>query len=217
MKIKMYLTLVLSFFLMTNSVFSESRYVTERMRITLRAGPDISYKVRGLVSSGESVEMLERREKWTRVETSDGKDGWVMSRFLTTDIPKKDLLERLEKDYQRLKNISKTNNKENDSLKKENRDIKRELSKKVLELKALKEKYDKLNEGCKKYTELKKNHDKVSNQINHQQSELAKLKEEKAVLESNQLFWGFGLALGVLAVGFMIGKSSQRKRTTRLI
>lgn len=202
---------------MTTVVFSESRYVTERMRITLRAGPDISYKVRGFVNSGDSVEIIDSREKWTNVETSDGKDGWVMTRFLSTDVPKKDLLERLEKDYQRLKEKSKTYNMENGNLKKENNDIKSELSKKVIELKALKEKYDKLNKGCQKYTELKKEHDQVSEQINQRQSELVKLKEEKAVLESNQLFWGFGLALGVLAVGFMIGKSSQRKRSGRLI
>jgi len=200
-----------------NTAFSESRYVTERMRITLRTGPDVSYKVIGLVSSGESVDIIDRGAEWTRVETSEGRVGWVMTRFLTTDIPKKDLLVRLENEHERLKKKSKSYATENANLVKENKDIKRELSKKVLGLKALKEKYDNLEKGCQKYADLKKTHDLMTNEMNQRQQELIQLKEEKAVLESNQLFWGFGLALGILAVGFIIGKSSQRKRSGRLI
>ena len=203
--------------LILSTAFSETRYVTERMRITLRTGPDVSYKVLGLVSSGDSVEILDKGDEWTRVETSDSKVGWVMTRFLTTDIPKKDLLERLENNHERLKEKSKSYAVENANLVKENKDIKSELSKKVLELKSLKEKYDHLEKGCQQYAKLKQTHDKMTKKMNQHQQELVQLKEEKAVLESNQLFWGFGMALGVLAVGFIIGKSSQRKRSGRLV
>ncbi|MBF0449869.1 MAG: TIGR04211 family SH3 domain-containing protein [Candidatus Magnetomorum sp.] len=216
MKMKMFLFFVVTCLLLVTTAFSETRYVTERMRITLRTGPDVSYKVVGLVNSGEPVEIIESLEEWTRVETSESKVGWVMTRFLSTDIPKKDLLERLEKEHEKLKEKSTSLASENENLIKENKDINRELSKKVLELKALKEKYDTLDKGCQKYTALKKTHDQISQQMDQRQAELVQLKEEKAILESNQLFWGFGLALGVLAVGFIIGKSSQRKRSGRL-
>jgi len=201
---------------MSASAYAENRYVTERMRITLRTGPDVSYKVIGLVASGESVDLIEESHKWSRVETDEGKIGWVMTRFLTTDIPKSDLLEKLQKDHEQLKDKTKSVANENEKLKTENKDIKKELSKKVIELKKLSDAYENLNKGCQKYKELKNKHNKVSDAMKEQQEELVQLKQEKAVLESYQLFWGFGMALAVLAVGFFIGKSSQKKRSNRL-
>ncbi|ETR74124.1 MAG: SH3 domain protein [Candidatus Magnetoglobus multicellularis str. Araruama] len=215
MKISVYFVLTCCLFI-TTMAYSENRYVTERMRITLRTGPDVSYKVIGLVGSGESVELLEGREQWSRVETEDGKVGWVMTRFLSTDTPKSDLLETLQKEHERLKNKAKSYADENSKLKTENLDIKKELSKKVIEFNQLNQRYEALNKGCQKYKELKIEHDKVAGEMKKRQAELVQLKEEKAVLESNQLFWGFGLALGVLAAGFMIGKTSQKKRSGRL-
>jgi SH3 domain protein len=186
------------------------------MRITLRTGPDVSYKVIGLVGSGESVDLIEERQKWSRVETDDGKIGWVMTRFLTADIPKSDLLEKLKKEHERLQGKTKLFASENKKLKAENKDIKKELSIKVIEFKKLSQSYDNLNKGCQQYKDLKIKHDRVMNDIRNQQKELIQLKQEKAVLESYQLFWGFGIALGILAAGFIIGKSSQKKRSGRL-
>jgi len=215
MQISFYCLLLTCIFL-SASAYSENRYVTERMRITLRSGPDVSYKVLGLVGSGESVDLIEESQKWSRVETDDGKMGWVMTRFLTTDIPKSDLLEKLQKEHERLKDKTKSYANENEKLKTENKDIKKELSKKVIELKKLTNSYENLNKGCQKYKELKTKHSKISDEMKDQQKELIQLKQEKAVLESYQLFWGFGMALGVLAAGFFIGKSSQKKRSSRL-
>jgi len=186
------------------------------MRITLRTGPDVSYKVIGLVGSGESVDLIEESHKWSRVETDDNKVGWVMTRFLTTDIPKSDLLNKLKKEHESLKEKTKRYANENEKLKTENKDIKKELSTKVIELKKLSDSYDNLNKGCQKYKNLKIKHAKITDEMTNQQKELIQLKQEKAVLESYQLFWGFFMALGVLAVGFIIGKSSQKKRSGRL-
>jgi len=216
MKMKISFYCLLLCILLTASVYSENRYVTERMRITLRTGPDISYKVIGLVGSGESVDLIEERHKWSRVETDAGKIGWVMTRFLTTDIPKSDLLEKLQKDHERLKDKTKLLAKENEKLISENKDIKNELSKKVIELKKKTDAFNHLNEGCQEYKELTIKHKKMTEEVKNQQKELIALKQEKAVLESYQLFWGFFMALAVLAVGFIIGKSSQKKRSGRL-
>lgn len=214
--VKIFFYCLLTCILLIASAYSENRYVTERMRITLRTGPDVSYKVIGLVGSGESVDLIEERQKWSRVETDDAKIGWVMTRFLTTDIPKSDLLEKLQKEHERLKGKTKIFASENEKLKAENKDIKKELSIKVIELKKLSESYDKLNKGCQQYKDLKIKHDKMTNDMKNQQKEFIQLKEEKAVLESYQLFWGFGMALSILAIGFIIGKTSQKKRSGRL-
>jgi len=214
LKISLYCFLICIFLIALS--YAENRYVTERMRITLRTGPDVSYKVIGLVGSGESVDLIDESDQWSRVETDQGKVGWVMTRFLTTDIPKSDLLTKLQKEHEHLKENTKAFANENEKLKTENTDIKKELSKKVIELKKLTDAYDNLNKGCQQYKELKNKHDKITDEITKQQKELNQLKQEKAVLESYQLFWGFGMALAVLALGFIIGKTSQKKRTGRL-
>jgi len=216
MKMRISLNCLFIGILLTASLYAENRYVTERMRITLRTGPDVSYKVIGLVASGESVHLIEESHKWSRVETDEGKRGWVMTRFLTTDIPKSDLLETLKKNHERLKEKTRLLSDENKKLKTENSDINKALSKKVMELKKLTETYENLNKGCQKYKELKLKHKRVTDSMKNQQKELIQLKQEKAVLESYQLFWGFGMALAILAAGFILGKTSQKKRTGRL-
>jgi len=216
MKIKISFYCLFICILLTVSAYSDNRYVTDRMRITLRAGPDVSYKVIGLVNSGESVELIEERQKWSRVETDDGKVGWVMTRFLTADIPKSDLLEKLQKEHESLKGKTKRFANENEKLKSDNSDIKKELNKTVIELKNKSDAFENLNKGCQKYKELKIKHEKFTEEMKNQQKELNQIKQEKAVLESYQFFWGFGMALAVLAIGFIIGKTSQKKRTARL-
>jgi len=216
MKTKTFFFLFFICLFIANIAYSENRYVTERMRITLRTGPDVSYKVIGLIGSGETVDVLESTDEWSRVVSNDDKRGWVMTRFLTTDVPTQDLLDSLKRDHERLKEQSKKYADENQVLKNENKDIKQELSKKVNEVKTLTQKYDALNSGCQKYKTLKVEHEKMVTEMEDRQAELVQLKQEKAILESNQLFWGFGLALGVLAAGFIIGKTSQRKRSGRL-
>lgn len=50
--------------------------------VNMRSGPGTDSKTVGQVQRGDLLRTLEQRKGWTRVETQDGKVGWVSRDFL---------------------------------------------------------------------------------------------------------------------------------------
>lgn len=51
-------------------------------QVNLRQGPDVGTESLGLLSLGDSVEVLEAEGDWLRVRTEVGQEGWVAAQFL---------------------------------------------------------------------------------------------------------------------------------------
>jgi SH3 domain protein len=72
--------------LMVQPAWATRAYVTDSFEITLRTGPSNENKVIAIISTGQTVEILETREGWSYVRLlngeEDNKEGWVLSRFL---------------------------------------------------------------------------------------------------------------------------------------
>ena len=76
------------------------RYVTDELAIALREGPSGEAPTRGVLTSGARVQLLERRESsgYARVRMGDGKEAWILERYLTKEPIARTRLERAEKD-----------------------------------------------------------------------------------------------------------------------
>jgi SH3 domain protein len=76
------------------------RYVTDELAIALRDGPSGEAGTRGVLTSGARVQLLERRESsgYARVRTSDGREAWILERYLTQEPIARTRVERAEKD-----------------------------------------------------------------------------------------------------------------------
>lgn len=63
---------------------AETRYVTDEFEITMRSGTSTSNSIVKMLKSGEAVTVLEDdlATQYTLVEAGDGKQGYVLSRFL---------------------------------------------------------------------------------------------------------------------------------------
>jgi SH3 domain protein len=66
----------------------ETGYITDVFEVTMRSGTSTSNSIVRMLRSGEAVTILEEDQatQYTLVETKDGKQGYVLSRFLM-DIP----------------------------------------------------------------------------------------------------------------------------------
>ena len=76
-------------------------YVTDVFEVTMRSGTSTSNSIVRMLGSGEALTVLEEDlvSQYTLVETQDGKQGYVLSRFLM-DIPAaKQTLKELEQSY----------------------------------------------------------------------------------------------------------------------
>jgi len=62
----------------------ETRYVSDQLEVTLRTGKSIRHQIIKLLPSGTPVEVLETDPDsgYTRVRTRDGKEGWMITRYL---------------------------------------------------------------------------------------------------------------------------------------
>jgi SH3 domain protein len=73
--------------------------VSENFEITMRTGPGTDRKIISLVQSGKALEVLEKGEEWSMVRTLNGKEGWVLNRYLTASQPCAMVLDRVRQDY----------------------------------------------------------------------------------------------------------------------
>lgn len=78
-----YLLLLLVFVLAGNAA-AETRYVSDMLEITMRNGKGTSYGITRMLRSGTPVQVIEvdKEAGYSKVRTSSGKEGWVLSRFL---------------------------------------------------------------------------------------------------------------------------------------
>jgi uncharacterized protein YgiM (DUF1202 family) len=76
--------LVLSLLLvLAPGAFAETAYVTERLRVALRAEPAPDAAIVKNVDTGDALAVLERRDAYARVRDPAGVEGWVDARLLS--------------------------------------------------------------------------------------------------------------------------------------
>ena len=61
------------------------QYVTDKLRLSLYQDANASSKTLKLLTSGDRLEVLERKGPYSRVRTEDGKIGWVKNGFLINE------------------------------------------------------------------------------------------------------------------------------------
>lgn len=62
-------------------------WVKGEIRLNLRAGSGTQFKILTGVKTGDELVVLQRGESWTRVQTSEGKVGWIPAGYLEIEPP----------------------------------------------------------------------------------------------------------------------------------
>ena len=71
-------------------------WVRGEVRLNLRTGAGNQYKIQGSVKTGDELVVLSTDENWTRVQTKEGKIGWIPAGYLDTVPPPALRLEQVE-------------------------------------------------------------------------------------------------------------------------
>lgn len=192
--------------------FAETMYVTDLLKLTLRSGPSTGHKILSVVESGQQVEMLEPGEDWSLVRNANGKEGYVLTRYLMSEPTHNIRLEKLQAKHKALMQQAATLLEENTAFRNEGKQLKSDLDKNEKTLKKLGTDYDKLKAGSADYIELKGKYETVSGQLTEQTKRADTLDEELRAIEMNQYIKWFLAGSGVLLVGFIIGFSARRQR-----
>lgn len=83
----------------TTATLAETRYVSDQLEITLRSGTSTRHEILRMLPSGIALEVLkvDNQSGYTRVRTSQGQMGWVLTRFLMKTPAARNQLLRMEK------------------------------------------------------------------------------------------------------------------------
>jgi SH3 domain protein len=82
---------------------AERAWVKDELRLNLRAGPGVEYRILGVVKTGDQVEVVSRSEEWTRVRVDGKGTVWIPAGYLQSEPPAQLLLERRESETKQLR------------------------------------------------------------------------------------------------------------------
>lgn len=67
-------------------VLAQTRYVDDELLIMLRSGAGNQFRILDSLTSGTRLDVLEEDDSgYSRVRTSDGQEGWVLTRYLSAE------------------------------------------------------------------------------------------------------------------------------------
>lgn len=90
--------------LAAGSAGAVTEWVKDELTLNLRTGPGNQYRIKGLLKTGESVQILSRREGWVEVRAGRHGDGWVPDGFLQPEPPAGMLLEKTQAETAEFRN-----------------------------------------------------------------------------------------------------------------
>jgi len=192
--------------------FAETRYVTDLLKLPLRTGPSTEYKILDLVKSGQQLEVVEPGKDWSQVRLPNGKEGYVLNRYLVGQPTSAVQLAKLQVKYTSLRQQATALIEENSRFKEENKTFKSTLDSNETALNKLETDYKELKTGAAEFLNLKKKYKEVSTKLAEQTKKANTLDKELSGLEMNQYIKWFLAGSGVLLVGFIIGFSARRGR-----
>ena len=192
--------------------FAETRYVTDLLKLPLRTGPSTEYKILALIESGQQVEVVEPGENWSMVRLDNGKEGYVLNRYLVARPTSAVRLKELQSEHTVLKQQADALIEENNRFKEENKTFKTSLDSSEKARSKLDTDYNELKASAAEFLSLKKKYQEVSTRLTEQTNKANALDKELSGLEMNQYIKWFLAGSGVLLVGFIIGFSAKRGR-----
>lgn len=192
--------------------FAESIYVTDVLKLTLRSGPSTEHKILSVIESGQQLEILQRGAEWTLVRLPNGKEGYVLTRYLSTTPTASIRLQQLQEKHKSLMQQTASLLEENASIKSENNNLNSSLATNEKSLEQVRAEYQKLKADSAQFLTLKSKYDKAAAQLEEQTKRADTLQEQLNRIEINQYIKWFLAGSGVLLVGFIIGFSARRQR-----
>ncbi len=80
------------------------RYISDLLVINIKDHLEKPYEVVATVRSDDPVRLIEEKGEYFKIETADGKQGWIAKHFIKSDTPKALLINQLRQEISDLKN-----------------------------------------------------------------------------------------------------------------
>jgi SH3 domain protein len=205
-------TLICAAGLLNLAAAAEKGYITDIIRVSVRSGPANDQKAVGMLESGQMVDIVTPGDEWTLVRMANGTEGYVLSRYLTSQPPAKFRLDQVQEKYKTLTAQAVGLVEENSRLKADNEKLAATAAAGQKEIASLKSEFEAFKKDASDVTELKAKYHRLEADLAEKQEKINQLENHSVDFwNPDNLYW-FLAGAGVLLVGLFTGLSVKRQR-----
>ncbi|WP_240761812.1 TIGR04211 family SH3 domain-containing protein [Nitrosococcus wardiae] len=210
---------VISCLALTPTPAQTIRYITDQIEVTLRTGQGIEHRVLQTLESGVAVKVLETRsEGYSRIQTEEGVEGWVLSRYLVSTPSAKEQLSiakqrianlelktaQLKEEIQKISQQRKTTQEKSQTLLEDNQRLGKEL--------------EYIRQTAASALAIDSENKRLKDQLINLERVVQGLQQENVALRDRTAREWFLLGAGVILIGMLIGlvipKIRWKRRST---
>lgn len=190
---------------------ADTQYVSDMLVLSIRDNPDKDANVLGNLKTADPVEVLETGDRFMRIRTKTGLEGWVQKNFISASKPKAIIIKEMKNEIRQLNAKIEEFEKNRDA---DLNEIRASSEDDKLKIEHLTEKYNKLlKESKPKIAALTGERDKLKAMNAELNLEVDNLKQDLDSHPKTKRIQFFLAGAGVLLLGFFIGLSSKRKKS----
>lgn len=218
MKLAIYVLLFLS---IISWSYAEDQivYVTDKGRYTLREEANNKSKIIKMLNSGTELILLEKDQEtgYSEVATKDGKEGYIVSRFISQKPTAKMLLVASTTQLTALQEKCNLLQQDFDLLQEVHSEVNKEQKSTAKQHDTLRLRFNELQEASGHCLQLKNERDQLQKRVVSVERQMQQLKmENQALKDSEKQDWfvyGGLLALAGIILGFLLPKLSWRRKS----
>jgi len=165
-----------------------------------------------MVRNGVSVELLEEDESYAKVRLADGKEGWMLKRFLSTDPPLEETVISLRSEKEKIEQKANDLTQKLEEVSSTLARTEMELDSTLAEKNLITTNYQTLQRDTTDVVQTKADLGQATAEKESLIKELASIREENKRLKKNTTIKWFLAGGGVLLVGMLLGKMSGQSR-----
>lgn len=181
-------------------------YISDHLQVLLRSDPSAQADSLATLSTGALLTILDdtTSETWVKVAAPDGKQGWLLKRYLVADPPAALRLKNMEPEDRLTKRL--------EDLRREHQEVKTQLSQAETSLSQLQDSYQKLKDDTVDMQKLQAEHQQLLEEFESQSQELAQLASDNESMRfATNLRW-FLAGGGMLLLGWLMGAVFGRRK-----
>ncbi len=202
----------------SQSLLAETRYVTDQFEITMRNGASTSNSILKMLKSGQPVSVIEddAATKYSLVQTPDGKQGYVLTRYLDRQPSARERLAALQKKAEKLQQTITELRKELSQSRAGQQSDSQTINQLKRELKATRDELENLRNATRDTVQVIEQNRTLQERITRLETDKQALEEEnRTYKDSTAMDWfvrGAGVSLLAFLIGILVTRIRWRKR-----
>lgn len=199
-------------FCVVSTSMAESWYVKPSAEIPLRRGQGTEFKIDAILAYGAEVTVLEEEGSWVRVSTQNGREGWMLKRYISQEKPMIQLVDSLREENATLKERWDSVTGENKEISSRNDQLQQEYDSCVADLSQTRDQFQSLQEETADVVRIKNELTASQELATSLRNKLAIVSSENDQLKGSQNIKWFLAGGGTLIFGCIVGMASSRSR-----